>query len=198
MHGKIMGRCIAALAALLVTTPTLAVAHPGGQIHDLWHGFAHPLTGLDHLIAMLAIGVFAAQLGGRARWLVPVTFIVVMALATAAGMLALTIPHVETGIALSVLLLGAAIAFSVNVSLPLAMSIAGLFAVFHGYAHGAEMPAAASGVLFGLGLIVATALLNTVGVAFGLLIGQATGGRQIAQLAGGAAVVVGAVLLVIG
>jgi urease accessory protein len=78
------------------------------------------------------------------------------------------------------------------------MSIAGLFAVFHGYAHGAEMPAAASGVLFGLGLIVATALLNTVGVAFGLLIGQATGGRQIAQLAGGAAVVVGAVLLVIG
>jgi urease accessory protein len=198
MHSKIMGRCIAALAALLVTTPTLAVAHPGGQIHDLWHGFAHPLTGLDHLIAMLAIGVFAAQLGGRARWLVPVTFITVMALATAAGMLGLTIPHVETGIALSVLLLGAAIAFSVNVSLPLAMSIAGSFAIFHGYAHGVETPAAASGVLFGLGLIVATALINALGVAFGLLIGQATSGRQIAQLAGGAAVVVGAVLLVIG
>jgi urease accessory protein len=198
MHGKTVGRCIAALAAFLVTTPTLAVAHPGGQIHDLWHGFAHPLTGLDHVIAMLAIGVFAAQLGGRARWLVPATFIAVMALASVAGMLGLTIPYVETGIALSVLVLGAAIAFSVNVSLPLAMLIAGFFAIFHGYAHGVEMPAAMSGVLFGLGLIVATALLNAVGVVFGILIGRAAGGRQIAQLAGGAAVVVGALLLVIG
>ena len=198
MHGKIVGSCVTALAAILVAMPAAAIAHPGSEIHDLWHGFAHPLSGLDHLIAMLAIGVLAAQLGGRALWLVPGTFVAIMALASLAGMMGLTIPFVETGIALSVLVLGAVIAFSVSLSLPLAVAIAGLFAIFHGYAHGVEMPASASGMLFGLGLIVATVLLNAVGVGFGILVGRAAGGRQIAQLAGGAAVVIGAALLVIG
>ena len=179
--------------------PSIASAHPGfGEIHDLAHGFAHPFTGLDHVIAMLAVGVFAAQLGGRALWLVPGTFVAVMAAAGMAGMLGITIPYVETGIAMSVLALGAAIAFAIRVPVAVAMALVGFFAIFHGHAHGTEMPASASGVLFGFGFVLATAALHAIGIGFGILIGRAAGGRQLAQLAGGAAVVVGAALLVIG
>ncbi|MFZ0840366.1 MAG: HupE/UreJ family protein, partial [Xanthobacteraceae bacterium] len=116
MHRRVLPVCTAALAITLAALPTLASAHPGfGEIHDLAHGFAHPFTGLDHVVAMLAVGVFAAQLGGRALWLVPGTFVAVMAAAGVAGMLGITIPYVETGIALSVLALGAAIAFAIRV-----------------------------------------------------------------------------------
>jgi urease accessory protein len=188
-----------AAAAVAVAAPTIALAHPGiGHAHDLVHGFAHPLTGLDHVIAMLAVGVFAAQLGGRALWLVPATFIAVMAASGIAGMMGVTIPYVETGIALSVLVLGAVIAFAVRIPVAIAMAIVGLFAIFHGHVHGTEMPESASGVLFGLGFVAATAILHAIGIAFGVLIGRASGGRQIAQLAGGAAAAVGAALLVIG
>jgi urease accessory protein len=187
------------LAITLAALPTLAPAHPGfGEIHDLAHGFAHPFTGLDHVVAMLAVGVFAAQLGGRALWLVPATFVAVMAAAGVAGMLGITIPYVEPGIALSVLALGAAIAFAIRVPVAVAMALVGFFAIFHGHAHGTEMPAAASGALFGLGFVLATAALHAIGIGFGILIGRAAGGPQLAQLAGGAAVVVGAALLVIG
>jgi urease accessory protein len=200
MHRKVLPVCTTALAAAaVVTMPSIASAHPGfGEIHDLAHGFAHPFSGLDHLIAMLAVGVFAAQLGGRALWLVPGTFVTVMAAAGVAGMLGITIPYVETGIALSVLALGAAIAFAIRVPVAVAMALVGFFAIFHGHAHGTEMPAAASGVLFGIGFVLATAALHAIGIGFGILIGRAAGGRQLAQLAGGAAVVVGAALLVIG
>ncbi len=200
MHRKFLPVWTAALATVAAAAiPTVASAHPGfGEIHDLAHGFAHPFTGLDHMIAMLAVGVFAAQLGGRALWLVPGTFVAVMAAAGVAGMLGVTIPYVETGIALSVLALGAAIAFAIRVPVAIAMALVGFFAIFHGHAHGTEMPASASGVLFGLGFVTATALLHTIGIGFGILIGRAAGGRQLTQLAGGAAVVIGAALLVIG
>jgi urease accessory protein len=198
MHRKAL-TFLAAAAAFSVAIPTVALAHPGvGGAHDLVHGFAHPFNGLDHVIAMLAVGVFAAQLGGRALWLVPGTFIVVMAAAGIAGMMGVTIPYVETGIALSVLVLGAVIAFAVRVPVAIAMAIVGFFAIFHGHAHGTEMPVAASGMLFGLGFVAATAILHAIGIAFGVLIARASGGRQIAQLAGGAGVVVGTALLVIG
>ena len=196
MHSKSLAFLAAATA---VAAPTIAFAHPGvGQVHDLAHGFAHPLTGLDHVIAMLAVGVFAAQLGGRALWLVPAAFTTVMAATGIAGMLGVTIPYVETGIALSVVVLGAVIAFAVRVPVALAMAIVGLFAIFHGHEHGTEMPESASGILFGLGFVTATAILHAIGIRFGMLIGRAAGGREIAQLAGGAAVVVGVVFLVVG
>ena len=188
-----------AAAALAVAAPTIAFAHPGiGQAHNLVHGFVHPLTGLDHVIAMLAVGVFAARLGGRALWLVPATFIAVMAAAGIAGMIGVAVPYVETGIAVSVIVLGAVIAFAVRVPVAIAMAIVGLFAIFHGHVHGTETPESASGILFGLGFVAATAILHAIGIGFGVLIGRAPGGRQIAQLAGGAAVVVGAVFLVVG
>src|SRR6516225_12365862 len=162
MHSKALAFLTAATA---VAAPTIAFAHPGvGQVHDLAHGFAHPFTGLDHVIAMLAVGVFAAQLGGRALWLVPGTFVAVMAAAGMAGMLGVTIPYVETGIALSVLALGAAIAFAIRVPVAVAMALVGFFAIFHGHAHGTEMPASASGILFGLGFVLATAALHAIGI----------------------------------
>ena len=188
-----------AAAALAVAAPTIAFAHPGiGQAHDLVHGFAHPLTGLDHVIAMLAVGVFAAQLGSRALWLVPATFIAVMAAAGIAGMIGVAVPYVETGIAVSVIVLGAVIAFAVRVPVAIAMAMVGLFAIFHGHAHGTELPESASGILFGVGFVAATAILHAIGIGFGVLIGRARGGRQVARLAGGAAVVVGAAFLVVG
>jgi urease accessory protein len=180
MHRKGLGIWTTSLAATLVVL----------------HGFAHPFTGLDHLIAMLAVGVFAVQLGGRALWLVPGTFIAVMAAAGIAGAMGIALPYVETGVALSVLALGAAIAFAVRVPVALAMALVGFFAIFQGYAHGTEMPPGAFGLFFGLGIVAATAILHAIGIAFGVLIGQAAGGRRIAQFAGGAAAVVGAVLLV--
>ncbi|MGB7831445.1 MAG: HupE/UreJ family protein, partial [Xanthobacteraceae bacterium] len=162
MYGKALA--FLAAAAVAVATPTIVLAHPGvGQAHDLMHGFVHPFTGLDHVIAMLAVGVFAAQLGGRALWLVPATFIAVMAAAGIAGMVGVTIPYVETGIALSVLGLGAVIAFAVRVPVAIAMAIVGVFAIFHGHAHGAEMPESASGILFGPGFVAATAILHAIG-----------------------------------
>jgi urease accessory protein len=199
MHRAQAALGLAVASAFAVASPGVAFAHPGiGQAHDLVHGFVHPFTGLDHLLAMLAVGVFAAQLGGRAVWLVPATFIAVMAGAAVAGLAGLAIPQVETGIALSVLVLGAAVAFAVRVPVALAMLITGFFAIFHGYAHGAEAPATAGGLLFVLGCVLASSLLNALGIGLGVLIGRSTGGRQIAQLAGGTAAVVGAFLLVTG
>jgi urease accessory protein len=188
-----------AAASVAAAAPTIALAHPGiAHVHDLAHGFTHPFTGVDHVIAMLAVGVFAAQLGGRALWLVPGTFIAVMAAAGIAGMMGLTIPYVETGIALSVLALGAVVAFVVRVPVAIAMAMVGLFAVFHGHAHGTEMPDSASGILFGFGFVAATVTLHAIGIGCGVLVARASSGRQIAQLAGGAAVVAGAALLVMG
>jgi urease accessory protein len=130
-------------------------------------GFAHPMLGLDHLLAMVAIGVWAAQQGGRALWAVPATFVTVMVLG---GLVALTgwvLPHVETGISLSVLVLGLLIAFQRNWPVTAGMSIAAVFALFHGYAHGLEMPQTASPLLFAAGFVLATSLLHGVGIISG-------------------------------
>jgi urease accessory protein len=197
MYRARVALCVVVASALVVAAPGIALAHPGvGQAHDLVHGFVHPFMGLDHLLATLAVGVFAAQLGGRAVWLVPASFIAVMAAAAFAGTMGLAIPQVESGIALSVL--GAVVAFAVRVPVALAMLIAGFFAIFHGYAHGAEAPATTGGLWFVLGCVLASSLLSAIGIGLGVLIGRSAGGRQIAQLAGGAAAVVGAFLLVTG
>jgi urease accessory protein len=161
---------VAALALL----PSLAHAHIGiGQAGiteagGFLHGLAHPASGLDHVCAMLAVGLWAAQLGGRSAWSVPLTFISVMALGGALPMLGIGLPFVEQGIVLSVLLLGVLIAAAVHLPLWLSSGMVGLFALWHGHAHGAEMPALASGIEYALGFLLATALLHTIGITFGL------------------------------
>ena len=197
---RIALRLAAASLALAVSVglPTIASAHPGHEATPGFiHGFLHPLGGLDHILAMVAVGLFAARLGGRALWLVPASFVATMAAAGVAGMAGLALPYVEAGIALSLLVLGAAIAFEITMPVAAAMGLVALFAVFHGHAHGAEMPETMSGLAYGAGFLAATAALHAVGIGLGLLIGR-TGemfGRRMLQVGGGAAALAGAALL---
>jgi len=161
-----------AIAALSLLAGT-ASAHTGDHatLTGFAGGLAHPLTGLDHLFAMVAIGLWAAQQGGRALWAVPAAFVGAMLVG---GMLAwsgIAVPHVETAIALSVLVLGLLIATRRQWSVTAGMALAAGFAVFHGYAHGLEMPLAASPALYGLGFVLATLGLHGLGIA-GSLIGR--------------------------
>jgi urease accessory protein len=137
------------LGGLLALMPQLAFAHAGhGDASGFAQGFMHPVGGLDHILAMIAIGAFAALLGGRALWAVPASFVAMMAAGGALGMAALDLPFVEIGIAFSVVVLGAAVALNLSMPLSAAISLAGFFAVFHGFAHGAEMPTGASGLSY--------------------------------------------------
>ena len=169
-------------AALLALAPTVAFAHPGHDGASLVSGFLHPLGGFDHIIAMVAVGVLAARLGGRALWLVPASFIAAMAIAGLAGSAGIGLPYVETGIALSVVALGATVALGLTMPVAAAMALVGLCAVFHGYAHGAEMPETASGLVYGLGFIAGTALLHGIGIGLGLtMVGKAFAWRAAAK-----------------
>ena len=157
-------------AAFLALAPTVALAHPGHDGAGLAHGFAHPFGGVDHIAAMVAVGLLAARLGGRALWLVPASFVAAMAVAGVAGMAGMTLPYAETGIAISVGVLGAIAAFGIAMPVAAAMGLVAFFAVFHGYAHGIEMPETASGLAYGAGFVAATAALHAIGIALGLAI----------------------------
>jgi len=159
-------------AASLGLVPTLAFAHPSHESAGLLTGFLHPLGGVDHIIAMVAVGLLAARIGGRALWLVPASFVATMAVAGLGGMAGAPLPYAETGIALSVVVLGAVAAFGVAMPVAVAMGLVAFFAVFHGYAHGIEMPETVSGLAYGAGFVAATALLHGVGIGLGLLVGQ--------------------------
>jgi urease accessory protein len=186
-------------AAALALIPAIASAHPGHEgAAGLAHGFMHPLGGIDHILAMVAVGLIAARLGGRALWLVPTSFVVTMAVAGLAGMAGIGLAHAEAGIALSLLVLGAMIALRLTVPVAAAMALVGFFAIFHGYAHGAEMPETVSGLAYGAGFLAATGLLHGLGIALGLTIDQSgeAFGRRTLRLGGTAAMLAGAVLLI--
>lgn len=186
---------LAAAAALL---PTAAFSHPGhSDAVGFAAGFGHPVGGMDHVLAMVMVGVFAFQLGGRATWALPATFVAVMAAGGALGMAGVGIPFVEAGIALSVVALGAAVALNVKAPLAAAVAAVGLFAVFHGHAHGAEMPESAGVVAYAAGFVLATVLLHAAGVGFGALIGRLArnGGVVALRVAGAAAAIAGVGLL---
>jgi urease accessory protein len=197
MKGKTMTtRPLAALLAapLLALTAGVAQAHTGvGDTSGFAHGFMHPIGGLDHILAMVMVGVFAAQLGGRAVWLVPASFVTVMALGGALGLAGVAVPSIELGIGLSVVVLGAAVAFHLRAAVPIAMALVGFFAVFHGYAHGAEMPEDAGGLAYGAGFVTATALLHAAGIGLGVAIGSESGkiGQTLVRVAGAVVAVVG-------
>jgi len=188
----------ATIAALLIASSGTTLAHTGhGDAGGFAHGVMHPVGGLDHVLAMVAVGVFAAHLDGRALWLVPATFVAVMALGGALGMAGVGLPFVETVIALSVVVLGLAVALRVSVPTLAAMALAGFFAVFHGHAHGAEMPADVSGAAYATGFMLATALLHGAGIALGLTVARLgeLAGRRAVQVAGGAMAIAGIAIL---
>ena len=175
-----------------------ASAHVGvGGANGFVHGFSHPLSGVDHILAMVAVGVFAAHLGGRARWLVPLTFISVLAVAGLVGMPGVNLPFVEIGIGLSVVVLGLVVASQLSLPVVAAMALVGFFALFHGHAHGAEMPESASGLAYGVGFVCATALLHAIGVGLGIGIERL--GKQysqtVVQAGGGAMALTGVAIL---
>jgi len=185
-------------ASLLVfALPVLAQAHPGHDGHDLtWSfstGFDHPLGGWDHLLAMLAVGVWAAQLGGRARWLIPTAFIATMSLSAALAQNGLALSVIEQGLAASLFISGLLIAAANQLPVVVSVSVASLFALFHGSAHGAEMPANASGLSYGLGFVAATTLLLLAGLGLGFALQKQA---LITRIAGGAVAAAGALAFV--
>ena len=196
---KISVRLSAPIAALAVAlAPAIASAHTGiGATTGFLHGFWHPIGGIDHVLAMVAVGLFAAQLGGRALWAVPATFVAIMAAGGTLGMAGVALPAVEVGIALSVLVLGLVVLAGRRWPLGLAMALVAVFAVFHGHAHGSEMPVDASGLSYGLGFMLATALLHLAGIGLGIGLGRlaATEGGRLTQASGAAIALAGVVLL---
>jgi urease accessory protein len=193
-----MKRFLAQLTCLAVwLIPTAAFAHVGvGSSSGLAHGFMHPLSGLDHQLAMVLVGILAFQLGGRALWLVPLAFVSTMAFGGVLGVAAVSVPFVEIGISLSVIVLGAGVAFGNKPSVAFAMAMVGLFAIFHGHAHGTEMPLDVSGVAYAAGFLVATTLLHAIGIGVGYTIASSQAyGKTICCLTGGLASVVGLGLL---
>lgn len=187
-----------ALAAALALVPSLAFAHTGVSVeHDLAHGFMHPISGLDHILAMVAVGVFAYVLGGRALYMVPLAFVTMMIVGFFFGLGGLNLPFVELGIALSSVVIGGAAALGKPIKTIVAAALVGTFAVFHGVAHGAEMPLGASGLDYALGFVAATALLHLAGIAAALVVGKVTGrfGKPVARTAGGIFALVGTGIL---
>ena len=183
-------------AAATAGFSTAALAHVGDHSHmSFTEGLLHPFTGLDHVLAMVAVGLWASQLGGRALWLLPLTFPAVMALGAALGMSGVALPGVEIGIAGSVMVLGAVVALALRPSLAISIPLIGAFALLHGYSHGGELPAGISALSYGAGFIAATLVLHAVGIATGLIAGRLPV-RFAARTAGGAIAVLGVVLLV--
>jgi urease accessory protein len=188
---------LAILATAATLLSTAAFAHPGlpGHTHGFADGFAHPLSGLDHLLAMIAVGLWAAQLGGRALWLMPLTFVATMTVGAALGFGGVAMPWIEIGIAASVLVLGAMVALKLRPSLAMSLPLIAGFAALHGYAHGVELPADASGLSYGVGFIAATLMLHMVGIGLGLAASRMPV-RFAARAAGGAIACVGLLLVV--
>nr|WP_314259332.1 HupE/UreJ family protein [uncultured Devosia sp.] len=181
-------RLLLALAILLFS-PALAFAHTG--IGDtgggFLHGMEHPIGGIDHVLAMVAVGVFAFVLGGRALWLVPLSFVSMMVAGFALGLMQLDLPFVELGIALSSVAIGGAAALGRPVPVAVASALVGCFAVFHGHAHGSEMPSDTGSLAYAAGFVLATALLHLAGIVGSAGIARIIGrhGKLAARLAGG-------------
>ena len=186
------------LTGLLLLASSAAYAHTGvGTTSGFAHGFAHPIGGIDHVLAMVAVGLFAAHLGGRALWAVPLSFVTMMVAGGAAGTGGIELPFVEIAIGLSVVVFGGAVAFRLHLPTVAAMALVGLFAIFHGHAHGSEMAETASGFGYALGFVLATAGLHGCGIGFGLILGrfgEVAGGR-ISRLAGSAMALAGLAIL---
>ena len=158
------------LVAAFILAPALAQAHAqAGEASGFPTGFLHPLTGLDHIIAMVAVGLWGAQLGAPAIWLLPVTFPIVMAFGGFLSLIGIPIPGVEIGIALSGVLLGAAVMIEHRPPLFIAAALIAIFAIFHGHAHGAELPPGESGLTYSIGFVVATGLLHACGIGIGTI-----------------------------
>lgn len=198
MHTTTQRTLGAVLAAGIIGLAGAAHAHTGGAHGaEFAHGFAHPFGGVDHLLAMVTVGLWAAQRGGRALWAVPLSFMGMMLAGGLLGLGGLELPAVELGIAASLVVLGSLVALAVRPSVWLGVAIVGAFAVFHGHAHGAEAPEAASPALYAAGFVVATGLLHLLGIAGFRSAALAKAGSVLVRVAGAAVAASGVALLAI-
>lgn len=184
-------------ATLVAATP--ALAHTGlGIGGGLAAGIVHPFLGADHALAMLSVGALAAVAGGRALWALPVTFMALMAAGAALALSGVALPAAEQGIALSLIVFGALLATRVGLQTLAAMALVGVFAVFHGHAHGNELPALANPLAYGLGFVAATGLLHAAGIVLARAVPAAIGrlGVPALRLAGGAVATLGLAMMV--
>jgi urease accessory protein len=193
--GEAMLRSLYCSALLLLLMPAPPVlAHEGSGTGGFLGGFAHPLLGPDHVIAMIAVGLWGAFLGAPSIWLLPIVFPLVMAFGGGIAILGVPVPGVEIGIAVSAIVLGAMIAFAARAPIWVAAVAVGVFAIFHGHAHGAELPPGSDAVAFSVGFVMATGFLHLTGIAFGLLVRWPMG-RIAVRIAGLAIALAGAVFL---
>jgi urease accessory protein len=181
---------LAASMALAVSF-TPALAHPGHG-GGLVAGLAHPFSGLDHVLAMVAVGLWASQLGRRAMLLLPLVFPALMVVGAVMGGYGVALPWAEAGIVASVVVLGAAVAFGWRVPIPVGAALVGVFALFHGHAHGAEFAGGGSALLYGAGFVLATVALHAVGIG----IGAPAGRPLVTRTAGGTIAAAGLLLIV--
>ncbi|WP_375465769.1 HupE/UreJ family protein [uncultured Methylobacterium sp.] len=195
---RLVRTVLPALSAALLLLPRAALAHPGhGEAAGLAHGFLHPLGGADHVLAMVAVGLLAALRGGRALWALPAAFLALMAAGAGLGMAGIALPFAETGISLSIVAFGLAAGFGLGLPVAVLAALVGAFAVFHGDAHGAEMPESASGLVYGLGFLAGTALLHAAGLGLGLIAVRASRTRS-APVLGGTVAASGLAILALG
>jgi urease accessory protein len=172
-------------AGVMALVPMVAFAHTGvGGTTGFAAGFSHPFGGMDHLLAMVAVGLWAAQMGGRALWVVPTAFVSLMLLGGGLAVAGVHVPYVEGGILVSVLVLGVLIAAAFKFPLAVSALLVGVFAIFHGHAHGSEMPLAMGAVSYSLGFALATALLHGLGMVGGVAL-QRLNTEKVVRYAGG-------------
>jgi urease accessory protein len=189
-----LGRRVPAFLLLALFALPAWAHEQSGQAASFVTGLLHPVSGLDHVLAMVAVGLWGAQLGAPALWLLPVTFPLVMAFGGLLGLLGVPLPGVEVGIAASAILLGAVVATESRPRLLLAAVLVAFFAIFHGHAHGTELPAGQSGFLYSVGFVVATGALHACGIAIGL-VHRWSAGRIALRGAGAAVSVAGLMFL---
>jgi urease accessory protein len=171
------------LFALLLSSTNL-FAHPLlGTQSGFSNGFFHPLSGLDHILAMLAVGIWAAQMGGKVKWIIPVTFVGLMSLGGVLGMNNISLPFAEIGILVSVVVLGVLILAGVKLPMLVSSILVGVFALCHGHTHGTELPAAASGVMYAAGFALTTIVLHLSGIGFGSVVNKIAN-EKIVKLSG--------------
>jgi urease accessory protein len=186
---------VAAILLMMLALASPAAAHTGeGLAGGFAGGFMHPLLGPDHIAAMLAVGLWGAFLGAPAIFILPVVFPLVMALGGVLGILGVPLPGIEIGIAVSAVVLGLMVALAAKPHLAIAAVLVGAFAIFHGHAHGTELPDGTDALAYALGFVIATGLLHLAGIAFGLLT-KYPGGRLAVRAAGGAIAIAGIVFL---
>ncbi|MCB1706310.1 MAG: HupE/UreJ family protein [Halioglobus sp.] len=183
-------QCALFIACILWVFSAPVLAHSGaGQVGGFVSGFMHPVLGWDHLVAMVAVGLWGAFLGAPAIYILPVVFPLVMTLGGAAGIVGVPLVGVEIGIAVSSVVIGLLVAFAVKAPLWIVALIVGIFAIFHGHAHGTELPHAVNATTFAIGFVVATGLLHLLGIAIGLLVAAPGGSAAVRVLGAGIAIV---------